>query len=192
MRNVRMLPALVFLVAVATEPGFAQSRALFVYGQAGRDLPLSNLNDDGDKLRAGWMTGAGVGLQLGTNVAIRASFAKVANDYEGTELDIADSTFVRTLVSFDLQAGIPTSLGFVPYFIAGAGWINVNPDDLALEEFSKFAGRLGTGINYVFDNSFLAMFAELDTWLYHFDEYGFNRIQYDITIMAGIVIAIPF
>ncbi len=192
MQYIRWLPVLVLLASLATEGGSAQSRALFVYAQGGRDLPLSHLSDSGDKLRAGWMTGAGAGLQLSSNLAFRASFAKIENAYEGTELDIVDSTFVQTLVSFDLQAGIPTSIGFVPYFIAGAGWIQVNPDDVSLDEFTKFAGRLGTGINYVFDNSFLALFAELDTWFYHFDEYGFNRIQYDLTIIGGIVVAIPF
>ena len=192
MRLFNSLATLVLLAAVVTQPSSAQSRALFIYGQGGRDLPLSNLSDTGDKLRAGWMTGAGVGLQLSTNLALRASFAKVENAYEGTELDIVDSTIVRTLVSFDLQAGVPTSIGFVPYFVAGAGWLNVDPDDISFEEFTKFAGRLGTGINYVFDNSFLVLFTELDTWFYHFDEYGFNRIQYDITIMGGIAVAIPF
>ena len=192
MRHIRLLPALTLLATLLAGATSAQSRALFIYGQGGRDLPLSNLNDTGDKLRAGWMTGAGAGFQLGTNLAFRASFAKVENEYEGTELDIVDSTFVRTLVSLDLQAGIPTAIGFVPYFIAGAGWIKVDPHDLSLEEFTKFAGRLGTGINYVFDNSFMVLFAELDTWFYHFDEYGFNRIQYDITVIGGIAVAIPF
>jgi len=191
-RYIRLLPALTLLATLLTEATTAQSRAFFLYGQGGRDLPLSNLIDAGDKLRAGWMTGAGAGLQLSTNLAFRASFARVENEYEGTELDIVDSTFVRTLVSVDLQAGIPTSIGFVPYFIAGAGWIKVDPDDLSLEQFTKFAGRLGTGINYVFDNSFMVLFAELDTWFYHFDEYGFNRIQYDITVIGGVAVAIPF
>jgi opacity protein-like surface antigen len=191
-RHFRLLPVLIVLAALAAEAASAQSRALFIYGQGGRDLPLSNLIDTGDKLRAGWMTGAGAGLQLGTNLAFRASLARVENEYEGTELNIVDSTFVRTLVSLDLQAGIPTSIGFVPYFIAGAGWIKVDPDDLSLEEFTKFSGRLGTGIHYVLDNSFLVLFAELDTWFYHFDEYGFNRIQYDITVIGGLAVAIPF
>jgi opacity protein-like surface antigen len=137
------------------------------------------------------MVGGGLALQLSTNFALRGSFAMVENDWEGTGLELSDSTFKRTFVSFDLQAGAPLASGLVPYFIAGAGWVKIDPQDTGLAQSTKFAGRLGTGVNYVIDNSILALILELDTWLYHLGGLGYERIQYDLTIVAGLAIAVP-
>jgi hypothetical protein len=178
-------------LVVLSSPGVAQSRALAVFGYGGRDLPLSNLSEEGDHFRADWIAGAGAALQVSTNFAVRGSFSVVKNRWEGTSLELSDSTFKRTFVGFDLQAGAPLVSGFVPYFIAGAGWVKIEPQDPDLQQFTRFAGRLGTGINYVVDNSFLALMLEVDTWLYHFGELGYNRIQYDIVIVAGLAIAVP-
>ncbi|KPJ92879.1 MAG: hypothetical protein AMS18_06420, partial [Gemmatimonas sp. SG8_17] len=159
-------------LGIFSPPLEAQSGALALFGYGGRDLPLSNLDEAGDHLRASWMVGGGLAVQLSTNFALRGSFAMVESDWEGTALELSDSTFKRTFVSFDLQAGAPLASGFVPYFIAGAGWVNVDPQDTGLAQFTKFAGRFGTGVNYVIDNSFLALILELDTWIYHFGELG--------------------
>jgi len=169
----------------------AQSGALALFGYGGRDLPLSNLDEAGDPLRADWLAGGGLAVQLSTNFAFRGSFAIIENRWEGTGLEVSDSTFKRTFVSFDLQAGAPLASGFVPYFVAGAGWVKIDPRDTGLEHFTKFAGRFGTGVNYVIDNSFLALILEFDTWIYHFGKLGYNRIQYDIAIVAGLAIAVP-
>ncbi len=169
----------------------AQSGALALFGYGGRDLPLSNLDEAGDHLRADWLAGGGLAVQLSTNFALRGSFAIIENDWEGTGLELSDSTFKRTFVSFDLQAGAPLASGFVPYFVAGAGLVKIDPRDTGLEHFTKFAGRFGTGVNYVIDNSFLALILEFDTWIYQFGRLGYNRIQYDIAIVAGLAIAVP-
>ncbi|UCG85239.1 MAG: outer membrane beta-barrel protein [Gemmatimonadota bacterium] len=189
----RILWAALVGLALATQaqPLKAQSGALALFGYGGRDLPLSNLDEEGDHLRADWMAGGGVAVQLSTNFAVRGSFAIVENGWEGTSLEVSDSTFKRTFVSLDLQAGAPLASGFVPYFIAGAGWVKIDPQEAALEQFNKFAARFGTGVNYVIDNSFLALILELDTWIYHLGGLGYNRVQYDITIIAGLAVAVP-
>ena len=191
MHRIQLLTLSGLLLCTLSGAGEAQSRALAVFGYAGRDLPLSNLNEEGDHFRADWMAGGGAALQLSTNFAIRGSVSAVKNSWEGTNLELSDSTFKRTFVSFDLQAGAPLVSGFVPYFIAGAGWVKIDPQDAEIQKFTKVAAHLGTGINYVIDNSFLALMLELDTWIYHLEGLGYNQIQYDIVIVAGLAIAVP-
>ena len=133
-----------------------------------------------------------MGLHLNTNFALRATYSTVQNTWEGTALELADSTFRRSFVAFDLQAGFPSASGFVPYFVAGAGWFDIDPKDTSLESDRTFAGRFGAGINYVFDNTFMAFFLEGDTWVYSLNSLSYRRIQYDIMIVGGLAIAVPF
>jgi hypothetical protein len=169
-----------------------QNNALILFGYGGRDLPLSNLNDTGDHFGSDWAVGGGVGLQLNTNFALRATYTTVENEWVGTALELSDSTFRRSFVAFDIQAGFPSASGFVPYFVAGAGWFDIDPKDASIESDRTFAGRFGAGINYVFDNTFMAFFLEGDTWVYSLNSLTYRRIQYDIVIVGGIAIAIPF
>ena len=183
---------LVLLLVSAPASVWAQNNAIVLMGYGGRDLPLSNLNETGDHFRSDWVVGGGVGLQLNANFALRATYSTVQNGWEGTGIELSDSTFRRTFVAFDLQAGIPSASGFVPYFVVGGGWFHIQPKDPSLEEDRSFAGRFGAGVNYVFDNTFLAFFAEADTWVYYLNGLSYSRIQYDIMIVGGLAIAIPF
>jgi len=182
------------LLFLASAPAslVGQNNAIVLFGYGGRDLPLSNLNETGDHFRSDWVVGGGVGLQLNTNFALRATYSTVQNAWEGTELELSDSTFRRSFVAFDLQAGFPSASGFVPYFVAGAGWFDIDPNDAGLESDRTFAGRFGAGVNYVFDNTFLAFFLEGDTWVYSLNSLSYRRIQYDIMIVGGLAVAVPF
>jgi opacity protein-like surface antigen len=191
LRYFRGVALVALMCGALIQPLEAQSGALVLFGYGGRGLPLSNLDEDGDHFRADWMVGGGLAVQLSTNLAVRGSLARIEHGWEGTGLELSDSTFKRTLVSFDVQAGAPLASGFVPYVITGAGWIRVDPQDTSLEQATKFATRFGTGVNYVIDNSFLALMLEFDTWIYHLGGLGYDRVQYDIAIVAGLAIAVP-
>ncbi len=186
-----LVVSLLFLASAPASMA-GQNNAIILFGYGGRDLPLSNLNEIGDHFRSDWVVGGGVGLQLNANFALRATFSTVENTWEGTTIELSDSTFRRSFVAFDLQAGIPSASGFVPYFVVGAGWFDIDPNDSGLEGDRSFAGRFGAGVNYVFDNTFLAFFLEGDTWVYYMDGLSYSRIQYDIMIVGGIAIAVPF
>ncbi|UCD24358.1 MAG: outer membrane beta-barrel protein [Gemmatimonadota bacterium] len=190
-RLYQLLSSLVILVFAPTLLA-GQNNAIVLFGYGGRDLPLSNLNETGDHFGSDWVVGGGVGLQLNTNFAVRGTFSTVNSGWEGTSIELSDSTFRRSFVAFDLQAGVPTASGFVPYFVVGAGWFSIEPKDPDLEGDRSFAGRFGAGVNYVFDNTFMAFFLEGDTWIYYVDGLSYSRIQYDIMIVGGIAIAIPF
>ena len=184
----------VSLLFLASAPASVtgQNNAIVLFGYGGRDLPLSNLNETGDHFRSDWIVGGGVGLQLNTNFALRATYSTVQSTWEGTALELSDSTFRRSFVAFDLQAGFPSASGFVPYFVAGAGWFDIDPKDTSLQSDRTFAGRFGAGVNYVFDNTFMAFFLEGDTWVYSLNSLSYRRIQYDIIIVGGLAIAVPF
>ena len=132
-----------------------------------------------------------MGLQLNANVAIRSSATLTSSEYRGPSLALSDSTFRRQFVSFDVQTGLPTTSGWAPYMFAGAGWVRIDPRDPDTQHFSKFAAHFGAGTNYVFNNAFFALFAELGTYLYDFSELGFSSYQFDLQFLAGIAYAIP-
>lgn len=169
-----------------------QTGALMLFAHGGRHTTISSLSESGDDLRAGFLGGGGLGIQLSTYVALRGAAAFVDSDYRGQLLEPASLNFHRMFVSFDLQVGLPTQTGLAPYLFAGAGWVVVDPQDAALDSFRKVTGHFGTGFNYVIDNAFVALFGELGAYLFNFDQLGFDRHQFDLTISVGAAYAIPF
>jgi hypothetical protein len=186
------LAATLALTVFPARTASAQTGALVFFAHGGRHATIGSLSDNGDDLRAGFVGGGGLGLQLSTYVAFRSSVALVDSDYRGETLDADPAAFHRVLVGFDVQTGLPTQTGVAPYVFAGLGWITIDPQDADLGSFRKISYRFGTGFNYVVDNAFLTFFGELGAYLFNFDQLGFDRHQFDLTITAGIAYAIPF
>jgi opacity protein-like surface antigen len=190
--HIRQLAAATLMIAAtAAATASAQGKALVLFAQGGRQIPITNLSEDGDEIRPGWTGGGGLALQLNSNVALRASASLVSSEYRGSTLTLDDPTMRRTFVSFDLQTGLPTTSGWAPYLFAGAGWVQIDPEDSAAQDFTKFAARFGAGTNYVFDNAFFVLFLEAGTYLYDFSELGFSSYQFDLQFLLGLAYAIP-
>ncbi len=179
-------------ISVAAEPLVGQGRALVLLTYGGYQIPAASLSDQNDELGPSWTVGGGLALQLNNNLALRSLASLVESDYEGSGLELVEQTFRRIFATLDLQVGLPTSSSWAPYVFAGAGWIRVSPADASLQDFGSFITRFGAGTNYVVDNTFLTVFAEVANILYRFNELGFNSYQYDVQISGGFAYAFPF
>jgi len=189
----RRLWLVLVLLAANLWPSHAhgQAGALVFHARGGRLAVLKSLGPDGDKLRAGLVVGGGLGIQFTPNLVLRGSVLRTDNEYRGPTLQVTDSTFRRLFLGVDLQVGVSTQTGLAPYFSIGAGQLRLSPEDASLDDFSRFVGTLGAGLNYVVNNFPLVFFTEMDTWLYRFSGLGFNRQQVDLLFLAGLAVAVP-
>lgn len=154
-------------------------------------LSFTDLSDADDNLGPGATYGGGIGLQIGTGSALRASFSSSSADLRGPTIGSAEPAFERYYVGADLMIGTPTDAGFAPYFFFGGGRVAVEPAEGG-EGMASIAGRAGTGVNYVPDNSMVVFFAELGGWIYRFELLGFDRWQINTAILGGLALAVPF
>lgn len=191
MFRVRCLIFSLSMMVIAADPISAQARALILYGYGGRMLSLTDLSDAGDNLGPGAVYGGGIGLQLHASSALRASFSSSRADLRGPTINTTDPAFERYYVGADLMIGTPTDAGLAPYFFLGGGRVAVDPVEGG-EGMASIAGRAGTGVNYVPDNSMVVLFAELGGWLYRFQLLGFDRLQINTAILGGLALAVPF
>ena len=192
MFQLRWLTLSLLLISIFTDPASPQTRAFLVFGHGGRTFPLTRLSGDGDDLGPGKAFGGGVGLQIGSGTALRASVNITESNYRGPTLNLGNSVFKRSYCGVDLMFGTALNVGLVPYFFFGGGRVTVDPAEPGTDTLARLAGRLGTGVNYVPDNSPFALFAEVGGWLYHFDLLGFNEVQLDLAVTGGLAFAVPF
>jgi hypothetical protein len=154
--------------------------------------PLANLSSAGDDMSPGRAFGGGVGLQFGPTTALRATVNISKSKHRGSAVDLTDPSFTRSYYGLDLMFGAPSDAGLAPYVFFGSGRVVSNPAEPDLDSFTKLAGRAGTGINYVPDNSFFVLFVEACGWLYEFELLGFRKLQFNTAFMGGLAFAIPF
>ena len=192
MLNVRWLTMSLVLIAITAQPASAQARALLVFGYGGRLFPLTNLSTNGDDLSSGASYGGGIGLQLGARTALRASVTISRSNLRGTTLELDDPVFSRRYYGADLMFGAPSSGSLAPYLFFGGGRISVDPAEPGIDTMSKLAARLGTGVNYVPDNSFFVLFVEGNGCIYQFNSFGFDTFQLDVALVGGLAFAVPF
>lgn len=179
---------ILLVLSLAAGPAAAQTNALILFVDGGRSAPLVDLSSSGDDFAGAFTLGGGVGLQLGPTTAVRGSFRRADSEYRGSALSLADSGVGRTYLGIDLQTGWPGTSGFVPYVFVGGGAVRTVPDDPGQLATTTAGGRLGAGFNWL--SGPLALFAEADAWVYRFNGMGFEQIQVDVLMRAGL--AVPF
>ena len=155
-------------------------------------FPLLNLSEAGDDMSPGRAYGGGIGLQVGPTIAIRGSVNISKTHTRGTTLALSNPDVTRSYYGLDLMFGSPSDGGLAPYIFFGSGRIILDPSDPDSESHTEFAGRVGTGINYVPDNSFFVVFVEACGWLYEFQLFGFRELQFNTSLQGGLAIAVPF
>lgn len=192
MFHLRWLILSLVLALSASSPAFSQTRALLVWGHAGRIFPFTDLSENGDNLSPGKLYGGGVGFQLGPTTAIRVNISVSESTNRGPTLSLDDPSLKRYYYGADILFGAPTDAGLAPYFFFGGGRMAVDPAQTGTDTNAKLAGHMGTGVNYVPDNSFFVLFVEVSGWAYQFDLLGFNKLQLDAAVLGGIAFALPF
>lgn len=187
-------PLLVLAVsALTSSPSFAQAGGVVLFVQGGRHSQLTDLAvGTGDKMGSGFSAGAGLTVMLGRSLALRGYVSRTSSDYRGPTLTVQDSSIVRMFYGGDLMLGFATDIGLAPYLFGGLGGVAIDPADSTLGRFSKFAGHLGAGFNYVIEDSRVTPFLESGFWVYGFDRYGFDRTLWDFGVSVGLALTVPF
>jgi opacity protein-like surface antigen len=184
-------------------PAFASAQApynsnptrpsLVVFANGGGNSPLTNLNETGSAdLKTGWTLGGGAGVQLNQYLAVRGVFDFARDKGSSGSTAFAGQRFNHYFYGGDLQLRYPTTSGFSPYILAGAGAVTIdNKDDLTPNKTTKFAGKGGVGVEYVFPNNGFGLFAQGASYVYKFDRDGFNKTQFDVLWTAGLSYRFP-
>jgi opacity protein-like surface antigen len=175
-----LLPA----VASAQTAGSDGRPAALFFANGGGYSPLSDLNSS-TSLNTGWTLGGGAGIQVNPQVAVRATF-----DYAQDKGDVNSASFAgekigRYFYTADMQLRYPTAGNLAPYILAGAGLASVHPDTPTFGDRTKFAGKGGIGLEYNRPSG-LGLFVQGVSYIYKFNQGGFDKTQADLLWDAGL------
>jgi hypothetical protein len=173
----------------------SQQRNIILFANGGGASPVIDLNDAGTaSLKTGWTAGGGVGLQINPYVAVRGTFDLARTEAEGSAAgSLSSAKLNHYFYGGDVQLRYPTASGFAPYLLLGAGAVTIdNTDDDTFDSFTKFAGKGGLGLEYVFAQNNVGLFAQATSYLYDFDRTGFDKTQADLLWTAGLSYRLPF
>jgi hypothetical protein len=177
----------------ASQYSVSNRPTLLFFANGGGNSALTNLNDAGTaSLNTGWTAGGGLGVQLNRFAALRGTFDFARTEGEGSALGTLNGQRLnRYFYGGDLQLRYPTSSGFAPYLLLGAGAVTIDSkDDGAFESFTKFAGKGGLGVEYQLRNN-VGLFAQGATYVYDYDRGGFDKTQWDLLWTAGLSYRLP-
>lgn len=168
------------------DTGDSERPTIHVLGHVGTMQVLRDLNiEKTSNLSGGVAFGAGVGMQINPNFAVRFNL-----DYSPTEGDgQATSPFFgeslnRTFYGVDMQVRATNERGIFPFFALGVGGVSVStPTD---DSFATFAGKGGLGIDYMPKSGPLSFFGAGNAYLYQFDAYTYERWQVDMLWSVGV------
>jgi opacity protein-like surface antigen len=181
-----LLPALASAQAPSASAETRPSLILFANG--GGYSPLTNLNESGTAdLKTGWTLGGGAGVQVNQYLAVRGVFDFARSKGSETSIAYAGQKFNHYFYGGDVQLRYPTAGGFAPYILVGAGAVTIdNKDDPTFDKFTKFAGKGGLGVEYVFPSNGVGLFAQGASYIYKFDRGGFDKTQFDVLWTGGL------
>jgi opacity protein-like surface antigen len=163
-----------------------------LFANGGGNNSLTDLNDAGTtSLKTGWTAGGGAGVQINRYVALRGTF-----DFSQAKGDNGTSISGQQLNHYfyggDLQLRYPTASGLAPYVLLGAGAVTIdNPDNAAFNRFTKFAGKGGVGLEYTIPRSNFGLYAQASSYVYKFDQNGFDKTQADLLWTGGLSYRLP-
>lgn len=176
------------LLCLLSSPALAQDQALVFFAHAGRATSLMALKD-GDEFAPALAIGGGAAIQVSPSAAVRAGFTRVSTAFRGAGTGFTTLGTQRDYLAVDVQTGWPGS-SLVPYLLVGVGGVRTDPAESGAATETHLGGRGGGGFNIVGDR--MAFFVEATAWVYAFRAYGFDRTQLDLTVQAGVALAVPF
>ena len=187
------------LLAAWPAPAQAQSdyhredgRTLVLSAHGGQYGPLTHLDDDAwVEFKTGVNLGGGLANRFNRHVAVRGQFtfirAEVRDARPGNENAFAGDRFNRYVYDCDLQLRYPLQAGLTPYAFLGGGVVTVRRDaEGDPSRFSKPALRIGGGLSYRIPRSDLGIFIQGAGWIYEWDRFGFDNVQFDTTLSGGL------
>jgi hypothetical protein len=200
-RTTHRLAAAVVACTLATWPAQAPAqgdyaredgRALVLSLHGGQFGPLTHLDDQAwVEFKTGSNLGGSLAYRLNRHLALRSAFtfvrAEVRDASSSQERPIGGVTFNRYFYDADLQLRYPLRDGMTPYAFLGGGTLTVRRDTPGeASRFTKGALRLGGGLGYQIPRTDVGLFIQGAGWIYKWDRYGFDRVQFDTTLSGGI------
>lgn len=204
-RSMTQAALLLFLLAPAAASAQSTSTArgyqstystrptLVLFANGGGNSSLTDLNDAGTaSLGTSWTAGGGLGVQLNRYTAVRGTFDFARTEGKGVASGTLDGRRLnRYFYGGDVQLRYPSASGFAPYVLLGAGAVTIDPSDATgLDNFTKFAGKGGLGVEYSLRNH-VGLFAQGATYTYKYDRDGFDKRQWDLLLTAGLSYRLP-
>jgi Outer membrane protein beta-barrel domain len=168
------------------------NRGLGLRVQGGGYSPLAHLDEaETVDFKTGFNVGGGLTYQLNRYLAVRGNFtfarAEARGNSVGTIAPIAGIKFDRFNYDADLQVRYPFRSGVAPYVFVGGGGLTTKQHDTQNDaSFTKGAGKVGVGVNYQIPRSRVGVFAEGATWIYKWQQYGYDKTQFDMSWNGGL------
>lgn len=185
------------VAAVATlalaVPAYAQSSGhssngggtgVTVSVQGGGLTSVTDLNDAKTaKFKTGFNLGGALGYDFNDIVSLRGTYTYGRSDTDGTGFPTGfGKNANRQFYGAELKVGAPGPIS--PYLLVGGGAATVKVD--GKDTFTKPAGKAGVGISLAVPNTNVSVFAEGTGWAYKFDQFGFDKTQFDLAWSAGV------
>jgi opacity protein-like surface antigen len=168
-------------------PALENRPAVVLFANGGGYSPLTDLNSTGNaSLRTDWGLGGGAGVQLNRYVAVRGVFDYAQTRGQDGSIAFSSDKLRHYFYGGDVQLRYPTTSGFAPYLLAGAGAVTIDSDNPSFGRFTKLAGKGGVGVEYQLPENGLGLFAQGSSYIYKFDRSGFDKTQWDLLWTAGL------
>ncbi len=181
-----------------TTHAMASSHRIFVFAKGGGFKDLRSFDSRGlADLRTGYNFGGGVGIELNNWASLRGELDFARDDARGAALAPAgDTHFDRYYYGVDAELRAPVESRLTPYLFVGGGAVTISPTNHDLlspmgtqvyaDTFTRAAGRVGVGLEYQPASSRFGLFAQAGGWLYNWNHYGYDRVQFDSNWSGGI------
>lgn len=167
-------------------------QALVFYAHGGAFSPLAHLDDENNAdFKTGFAVGGGTAYRVNRYIALRGNFTFIRAEAQDTGPrplnPVTGDMFNRYIYDGDLQLRYPLLDGLTPYAFIGGGGITVQRDIVrGRSAFTQGAGKVGGGLSYLFPDSDVALYVEGTGWIYKWDRYGYDNVQFDTTISVGM------
>ena len=181
------------VAAVATlafaVPAYAQSsgktdQGVVISVQGGGLTSVTDLNEAKTaKFKTGFNLGGSIGYQFNPFLELRGTYIYGRSDREGTGFVSGfGENANRQFIGGELKLSAPGPIS--PYLVAGGGAVTVKTG--TLQSFTKPAGKAGIGLSIDIPNTPVSIFGEGTGWAYKFDQFGFDKTQFDLAWSAGL------
>ncbi len=174
------------------------SHRIFVFAKGGGWKDLRNFDSRGlADLRTGYNFGGGAGIELNNWASLRGELDFARDGAQGAALLPAGGThFDRYYYGVDAELRAPVESRLRPYLFVGGGAVTISPTNHDLlgpmgtqvyaDTFTRAAGRVGVGLEYQPPSSRFGLFAQAGGWLYNWNHYGYDRMQFDSNWSGGV------
>ena len=185
------LAVVAMAVPAQTQATSSSTAGAVISVQGGGFTSAVNLNDAKTAdFKTGFNAGGAIGYQLNDIVGLRGTFTFARTESEGAGLPTllkAGTKANRFFYGGEVVLKAPLTGGISPYVLVGGGAMTFKPDTTPSQDsFTKPAGKVGVGVNIDIPKSNVSVFAEGGGWFYQFDQFGFDKTQFDLTWSAGL------